>query len=82
VEEFLAFLPSIPVIWIAGNTDAQSVLDSAVWYMTGNSIALAVVTIALLWESRKYFRDWNALFRSANSLKPSAEMTESAKGMS
>ncbi len=68
VDEFLAFLPSMPVLLVALNADAQSISDSAAWYLIGNSVVLAAVILALLSGSRKYFREWNALFRSANSI--------------
>jgi hypothetical protein len=82
VDEILAFLPSMPVILIAQNADTQWVSDSAAWYLVGNSIVLVLVIIALLSGSRVYFRELNALFRSANSLKSSTEIAESAPAAS
>ena len=79
VDEVLAFLPGVPTILIALNADAQSLTDFAFWYLIGNSIVLGVVTIALFSGTRDYFREWNAVFRSADALKSPAEASESAQ---
>jgi len=77
VDEFLAFLPSIPVLYTAKEEDSDALGNFLGWYLTGNSVVLALVIIALLLATRKYFREWNTLFRSAHSLESPAEMAVS-----
>ncbi len=79
VDKVFAFLPSVPVMMVAMQADAQAVSDSAAWYLIGNGSVLVLIIIALLWGSRTYYRELNVLFRSTPSLNSSAEMAESAQ---
>jgi len=82
LDGFLAFLPSLPVLLIAMNANADSLVDYGVWYLMGNGIIVAFLILGLLVASRRYFSKLIALARAAKDAPPSPPAAESAPPIS
>ena len=70
IDGFLAFMPSLPVLLIAMNANADSLVDYGVWYHMVNGIILAFLILSLLVASRRYFSELIALARAGKDPQP------------
>ncbi len=71
-DVFLAFFPSLSVLYVAPSADSSAFSNAADWYLIGNLIVMGVLLIGLFMGSRSYFRELFALFRSANTASSSS----------
>lgn len=70
IDPVFAFFPSLPVLSVAMNVSQDSFKDHVLWYFFGNFAVLGIVTLLLLWGSRRFFREVFAVFGTAEPTPP------------
>jgi hypothetical protein len=79
ITPLLAFIPSVPVLYVARNATEDVFKDFVGYYLVGNTIVVGAVTLLLLVGSRRYFRDvFAVLHSSATTASPAERPPESA----
>jgi hypothetical protein len=67
--KIFAFMPSLPVLYIAESADAESFKKQALLYIMGNGVVVTAFALLLLLMSRGYFRELIALYRQSDDRK-------------
>jgi len=67
IAPILAFVPSLPVQFVAMNATEDAFKYVAGWYLLVNVIVVGLLGFALLFQSRRFFLDMYALFGPAHT---------------